>query len=84
MGTTRAEEIEAKARKEAKAEDILKILSIRGIQVEEEIRARILSCADLPTLDLWLARAVTSTSALAVVEEPPPEVTPKEDCSKDD
>jgi predicted transposase/invertase (TIGR01784 family) len=50
------------------AEAILKVLSTRGIAVNEGIRARILGCSDKATLDRWLVRAVTAHSAEDVVD----------------
>ena len=58
-------QIEGEARGEArgKANDVLKILAIRGFQVPKAIEQRVLACQDLELLDGWLTRAVT-TSAL--------------------
>jgi hypothetical protein len=47
---------------EAKAEAVLALLSRRGIPVSDEARARIEACADIATLDLWFARAITASS----------------------
>ena len=49
----------AASKAEGKAEDILVILETRGLVVSADQRARILGCADLPTLDRWLRAAVT-------------------------
>ncbi|WP_407742537.1 hypothetical protein [Hyalangium sp.] len=43
-----------------RAEGVLRILTVRGIAVDEETRKRILSCTDLPTLDQWFDRALTA------------------------
>jgi hypothetical protein len=47
---------EAKGR----AEDILRVLDLRGIDVPEAARERITSCTDLDTLGAWFDRAVTA------------------------
>lgn len=44
------------------AEAILRILDRRGVQVSEDIRARILGCTDLDQLGAWLDDAITATS----------------------
>ena len=55
---------------EGKADAILSVLSAREIAVTDEIRAQILACTDLATLDRWLRRAATLKTAAAVVREP--------------
>ncbi|MER6462347.1 hypothetical protein AB0N99_40135 [Streptomyces sp. NPDC093272] len=50
---------EAKGR----AEDILRILDLRGVAVAEADRERVLACEDLDTLGVWFDRAVTATGA---------------------
>jgi Uma2 family endonuclease len=52
---------------EGKAEAVLSILEARGVAVSEPVRARILGCGDLPTLDAWLRRAVDAASGDEVV-----------------
>jgi hypothetical protein len=54
-------------RTEGRADSILRVLEARGIAVSAEHRARILSCTDMPTLDAWLARAVSAASADEVI-----------------
>ncbi|PIB09096.1 MULTISPECIES: hypothetical protein [Streptomyces] len=49
---------EAKGR----AEDILRILDVRDIEVPESDRERITTCTDLDTLGTWFDRALTATS----------------------
>jgi hypothetical protein len=63
---------EAKGRAEGRAEALLTILSSRGIEVADDLRTRILACADLATLDRWLARAATAESADEVLDEDAP------------
>jgi hypothetical protein len=46
---------------QGRAEDVLRILSKRGITVDDRTRQLILGCADLETLDQWFDRALTAT-----------------------
>lgn len=41
---------------------VLRVLAARGLEVPEEIRARILSCADTAQLEAWGDRAATAAS----------------------
>jgi hypothetical protein len=54
----------------AKADAILAVLDARGVAVPDDVRTRILACADIPTLDRWIRRAATLKTAVAVVREP--------------
>ncbi|MFI1252034.1 hypothetical protein ACH4TY_35845 [Streptomyces anulatus] len=56
-------------RVEGRAEDILRILAVRGVTVPDEARQRITACKDLAVLDVWFERAVTATTADAVLAE---------------
>ena len=56
-----------------KASAILTILAARSIQVSAEVRARIERCKDPATLDRWIVRATTATSAEEVIAPPSPE-----------
>jgi predicted transposase YdaD len=58
----------AKGRAEERAEAVLRVLSVRGVRVDSAARQRILSCTDLPTLGLWLERAVTATHISEVLD----------------
>jgi predicted transposase/invertase (TIGR01784 family) len=49
------------------ARALLALLAARGIVVSDEIRARIQSCKDATTLDRWIVRATTATSAEEVI-----------------
>jgi hypothetical protein len=51
-----------------RAEDVLRILSKRGVQVDEAARQRILTCSDLTTLDLWFDRSLTATTLADVLD----------------
>jgi hypothetical protein len=53
----------AKAKAEAKAEDIVKILAKRGILLSDDRRRHILACSDLPTLDRWFDQALSVATA---------------------
>jgi hypothetical protein len=55
-----------------KAEAILAVLAVRGIVVSDAIRARILGCTDIPTLDLWIRRTAVAPTAAAVVRAKTP------------
>ncbi|MBL9007150.1 MAG: hypothetical protein JNJ46_23035 [Myxococcales bacterium] len=46
-----------------KATSILSFLAARGLPIPDDIRSRILSCDNMATLDAWLIRAVTVSSA---------------------
>ena len=54
---------------EGKAEALLKILSARGVPVDDASRQRIMSCRDIATLDLWFSRALKATHLSEVLEE---------------
>jgi len=62
----------AKGLAEGKANSILTVLAARGIPVSDALRARILKCTDLDTLDTWLRRAALVASASAVVRAASP------------
>ncbi len=47
---------------QGRAEDILRLLTLRGIDIPEAARERITDCTDLETLSTWFDRAVTATS----------------------
>jgi hypothetical protein len=49
------------------ARAILALLAARGISVSDRTRARIEACQDTPTLDRWIARAATATSAEEII-----------------
>lgn len=53
-----------------KAAAILAFLAARGIAVSAEVRGRIEECKDASTLDLWIVRAATATSAEEVLVIP--------------
>jgi hypothetical protein len=50
-----------------RAEDILRVLAARGVQVDEASRQFILACTDMATLDRWFDRSLNATSLAAVL-----------------
>ncbi|WP_328496173.1 hypothetical protein [Streptomyces sp. NBC_00414] len=46
---------------QSRTEDILRLLTLRGIDVPEAAHERITGCTDLETLGVWFDRAVTAT-----------------------
>jgi hypothetical protein len=57
------------ARGEARGEGraVLTVLEARGVPVPAAVREQILACSDVAQLDVWLCRAVTATTAEAVI-----------------
>jgi hypothetical protein len=53
---------EAKGKAEGKAEDVLDVLAVRGIEVPDLARARISGCTDLAQLESWVRRAAVAGS----------------------
>jgi hypothetical protein len=51
---------------QAKRQDLLKILDLRGLRPTEEQRARVGSSIDLAQLDRWFERSLTATTAAEV------------------
>ncbi len=51
----------------AAGEALLSVLTARGLALSDALRAQILSCQDLATLDRWLARALTAQTATDVL-----------------
>jgi hypothetical protein len=52
-----------------RAHALLAVLAARGLDVPEDVRARITACTEFTRLDAWLARAVTAASAAEAVGE---------------
>ncbi len=52
-----------------RAEDVLRILNARSVQVDEAARQRILTCTDLATLDRWFDRALNATTLSDVLDD---------------
>jgi hypothetical protein len=53
----------AQGKAEGKAEGILTVLRVRGVDVPEDVRATITGCTDLDRLDSWMQRAATAATA---------------------
>ncbi|MEU6741079.1 hypothetical protein [Streptosporangium sandarakinum] len=64
---------EAKGKEEGRAEEaaklVLLILDARGLDVPDDVRARITSCADLTLLETWAARVATVQTAHELFRE---------------
>jgi hypothetical protein len=58
---------EARGAVHAKAEALLTVLAARGLGVTDPVRARVLACSDVPTLDRWIARAATAVAVDVVL-----------------
>jgi hypothetical protein len=56
------EEGRVAGRQEGEAAALLRVLTARGIEVPEDVRARILACADARQIETWLDRAVVAIS----------------------
>ncbi|KFA91696.1 hypothetical protein Q664_20375 [Archangium violaceum Cb vi76] len=48
---------------------ILRILTARGVPVDDAVRQRILTCTDMATLDRWFDRALNATTLSDVLDE---------------
>ncbi|MCX4621266.1 hypothetical protein [Streptomyces albogriseolus] len=44
---------------EGKAEDILRVLTVRGVPVSDDVRNHVTACSDLDTLTTWFDRSLT-------------------------
>jgi hypothetical protein len=52
----------AQGRAEGEAKAVLEVLDARGMDVPEDVRARVVGCTDLEQLKSWLRRAATAHS----------------------
>jgi hypothetical protein len=63
----------AKGREEGltrgRAEDVLRILTARGVHADEAARQRILTCTDVATLDRWFERSLNATTLSEVLDD---------------
>jgi hypothetical protein len=59
-----------RGRVESRAEDVLTVLTSRGVDVPDDARARITACSDLDQLGTWLRRAATADSVDEIFELP--------------
>jgi hypothetical protein len=64
------EQGQKQGRAEARANDVLTVLRVRGIAVPDAERGRILAEADPARLERWLERAIVERSLAAVLDEP--------------
>lgn len=60
----------AEGRAEGLAEGVLRVLTARGVRLDDESRQRILGCKKLATLDLWFERALHANSVSEVLNSP--------------
>jgi hypothetical protein len=60
----------ARGQAKGRAEGVLRILAVRGVNVADEVRHRILSCTDMATLDRWFDRALDARTLSDVLDEP--------------
>ena len=47
----------------------IRLLEKRGLSVPDDVRAKLAATSDLEQLQVWLARALTSSSAEAIFED---------------
>jgi hypothetical protein len=51
-----------------RAEYILRILTARGVHLDEQARQRILTCTDVATLDRWFDKSLNATTLADVLD----------------
>ena len=68
-------EIVAEGKAAGKAEAVLAVLAARGIAVSAPLRERILRCAEIAMLNVWIRRAAVASTAAAVVRAKAPAAT---------
>lgn len=68
--------LEDRGRAESKREDLLMVLSERGLPVTDGERARIEKCTDVEQLSLWHRRAITAASVADVLAATVPTTKP--------
>ncbi|RAJ70665.1 MULTISPECIES: DUF4351 domain-containing protein [unclassified Streptomyces] len=61
--------LRAEGRAEGRAEDVLRILDRRGVDVPDALRERVAGCTDLAQLDAWFDRAIFVDTAEALFVE---------------
>jgi hypothetical protein len=69
VGEELIEQGRQKGRLEARAEDIVRILTVRGVPVNDDARKLIQACRDPALLDQWLERALKATRVSDVTAE---------------
>jgi predicted transposase YdaD len=55
-------------RAEGEADALLRVLAARGVEVPEDVHARIRACMDMGQLNTWLDRAAAATSITDLFE----------------
>ncbi len=61
-------ELEARGEAKGEAKALLQIAALRGLELDEASRARVLACQDLGQLERWIQRALTAESALELFQ----------------
>jgi hypothetical protein len=56
-------EVKTEGKAEGKAEDILRVLEVRGVEVPDSVREQVMSCTDLELLGTWFDRSLTVETA---------------------
>ncbi|MEV4398510.1 hypothetical protein [Nonomuraea sp. NPDC049607] len=59
----------AAARAEKMAEWLPRLLDLRGVEVPDDVRERIMSCTDTTLIETWFDRAVHATSLSDVFDD---------------
>ncbi|WP_446045489.1 hypothetical protein [Streptomyces olivaceus] len=60
---TIVEESWLEGRAKGRAEDILRILEVRGIEISDPVRERVIECTDLDVLGTWFDRSLSAARA---------------------
>ncbi|WP_235217108.1 hypothetical protein [Archangium violaceum] len=63
------EQLVERGLKRGRAQDVVRILIARGIQLDEQSRQRILMCRNLELLDQWFDRALNATRLGDVLDQ---------------
>ncbi|HEX5750242.1 MAG TPA: hypothetical protein VFZ09_28685 [Archangium sp.] len=63
------EQLVERGLKRGRAQDVVRILTVRGIPLDEQSRQRILMCRDLALLDQWFDRALNATRLGDVLDQ---------------
>lgn len=78
-----AERLHEEGRLQSRAEDIITVLELRGLEVDDGVRKRVRRCTDPDSVRLWLHRAVTVElaedifmSTVDAATSPPPNPPP--------
>ncbi|AOW87542.1 hypothetical protein ACFXAQ_36140 [Streptomyces olivaceus] len=60
---TIVEESWLEGRAKGRAEDILRIFEVRGIEISDPVRERVIECTDLDVLGTWFDRSLSAARA---------------------